>query len=98
MCVWVRKKTPYFAALITNTALFPDAEQESRKHYVRLTRYLTYAGLCLATCIIFQRSIILAAIIGLAVAAYITTSEYILNSPPKPNTTNFAEQLLKVAG
>lgn len=74
-----------------------DAEQENRKHHVRLTRYLTYLGLCLATCIIFQRSVILAAIIGLAVAAYITTSEYILNSPPRPNTTDLADQILRVS-
>lgn len=77
--------------LIDNVCV--DAEQESRKQYVHLTRYLTYLGLCIATCIVFQKSVPLAAIIGLAVACYITMSEYILNTPPKPNATNLAEKL-----
>ena len=39
-------------------------------------RYLTYLGLCVATCILLQRSVSLAAIVGLLVAGYITLSEY----------------------
>ncbi|EFA11210.1 cysteine-rich with EGF-like domain protein 2 [Tribolium castaneum] len=71
-----------------------DAEQESRKQHVFLTRYMTYLGLCVATCIIFNKNTILAAIIGIAVAIYISVSEYVLNSPPIPKTDDLAEQLL----
>lgn len=45
---------------------------------MNLTRYLTYLGLCLATCIIFQRSMLFASIIGLAVGLYISVAEYML--------------------
>lgn len=72
-----------------------DEEQENKKKHVYLTRYLTYLGLCIATCIIFQKSVTLAAIIGVAVACYISMSEYILNSPGKPNTTDLAEKLMQ---
>lgn len=60
-----------------------------------MMRYLTYAGLCLATCIIFQRSTILAAVIGVAVAIYMTVSEYMLSNPPTVNTTNIADRIFK---
>lgn len=63
---------------------FVDAEQETRKQQVLITRYLTYLGLCIATCIIFQRSVALAAVIGLVVAVYISVSEYMLNKPQTP--------------
>ena len=45
-----------------------------------VARYLTYLGLCLATCILLQRSVTLAAVVGLLVAGYITLSEYHLDS------------------
>lgn len=45
-----------------------------------LTRYLTYFGLCVATCIIFQKNVIVASVIGLAVAVYVSVSEYMLSS------------------
>lgn len=70
-----------------------DAEQEQRKQHVFITRYLTYFGLCVATCIIFQRNVMLAAIIGLAVGIYISVSEYMLNTPPTVNTTDFLKNL-----
>lgn len=38
----------------------------------------------MATCIVFQRSIVLAAVLGLVVAIYISVSEYTLNKPPVP--------------
>lgn len=77
--------------LINNMCV--DSEQEQRKQHVFITRYLTYFGLCIATCIIFQRNVMLAAIIGLAVGIYISVSEYILNTPPILNTTDFAQTL-----
>lgn len=74
---------------------FADGQQESRKKYVFFTRYLTYLGLCIATCIIFNKNTILAAVIGIAVAIYISVSEYILNTPPTPKTDNLAEQIMQ---
>ncbi|CAH1378116.1 hypothetical protein MTP99_019496 [Tenebrio molitor] len=71
-----------------------DAEQESRKQHVFLTRYMTYLGLCVATCIILNKNTTLAAVIGIAVAIYISVSEYVLNSPPTPKTDGLAEQIL----
>ena len=44
------------------------------------TRYFTYLGLCVATAIIFQRSTAIAGILGTVVAAYVTLSEYYLQS------------------
>jgi len=42
------------------------------------TRYFTYFGLCVATAIIFQRSSVIAGVLGVVVAAYVTLSEYYL--------------------
>ena len=41
-------------------------------------RYLTYSGLFVATLIIFQRSTLIAGLLGIVVAAYIGCSEYFL--------------------
>lgn len=57
-----------------------DTSQQQRSTYVNFTRYLTYIGLCIATCIILQRNVIVAALVGVAVALYISVSEYMLNS------------------
>lgn len=43
-------------------------------------RYLTYAGLCVAAAIIAQSSIMVAGLLGLVIAFYITVSEYYLLS------------------
>lgn len=43
-------------------------------------RYLTYGGLIVATAIIFQRSTLVAGILGLVVVAYISLSEYYLQN------------------
>ncbi|XP_046460090.1 cysteine-rich with EGF-like domain protein 2 isoform X1 [Daphnia pulex] len=50
-------------------------------------RYLTYLGMCLSTCIIFQSSTTLAALVGVCVAAYISLSEYSINTED-PNSAN----------
>jgi hypothetical protein len=50
-------------------------------------RYLTYLGMCLSTCIIFQSSTTLAALVGVCVAAYISLSEYSINTED-PNSGN----------
>lgn len=60
-----------------------DTSSEKRNQYVTFTRYLTYLGLCIATCIVLQSSTWLAALVGLAVAVYISVSEYWLNTNPQ---------------
>lgn len=57
-----------------------DGSNFERNFQINTTRYLTYFGLCVATCIIFQRNIVIASIIGLTVAVYITASEYLLST------------------
>ncbi|XP_054721878.1 cysteine-rich with EGF-like domain protein 2 [Uloborus diversus] len=47
-----------------------------RSIHIEVARYATYLGLCIATCIIFRRSMFLASIIGVFVAVYIGLSEY----------------------
>lgn len=59
-----------------------DLTTEKREQYVSLTRFLTYLGLCIATCAIFQSSTAVASIVGIAVAIYIGASEYWLNTSP----------------
>lgn len=49
------------------------------------TRYITYLGLCIATCIIFQKNTVVASIIGLAVAMYVSVSEYMMQSVLTPS-------------
>ena len=41
-------------------------------------RYFTYGGLCIAACIIFQTSTLIAGTLGLFIAVYITFSEFYL--------------------
>lgn len=67
--------------------LCTDTTNEKRSQYVNLTRYLTYFGLCIATCVIFQSSTWIASIVGLAVAMYISVSEYWLHTTPDPATS-----------
>ena len=49
-----------------------------RKFNMTNVRYLTYGGLFVATAIIFQRSALVAGLLGLVVVAYISLSEYYL--------------------
>lgn len=51
---------------------------------ISYSRYVTYAGLCIATCIILQNNIYIASVIGILVASYIGIAEYTIpNSPLK---------------
>lgn len=43
-------------------------------------RYFTYGGLCIATAIIFQKSTIIAGLLGLVVAVYVSFAEYYLQN------------------
>ena len=72
-----------------------DATEQNRDSQMNLTRYLTYAGLCIATCIIFQKNTIAASVIGLSVALYISVSEYFLSSS-KPSDLNSAFDIGKL--
>lgn len=56
-----------------------DDSSAGRNRQINTTRYLTYFGLCVATCIIFQKNIAIASVIGVAVGVYIAASEYLLS-------------------
>lgn len=77
-----------------------DSKEESRQNFVSSSRYLTYLGLCIATCIILKKNLYLAAVIGFFVAIYITVAEYILNNhstiDKKDIGNQLAEQVMKV--
>nr|XP_022914956.1 cysteine-rich with EGF-like domain protein 2 [Onthophagus taurus] len=72
-----------------------DEDKENRHNYVYWTRIITYLGLCVCTCIILQRNVVLAGIIGLCVAVYIAVSEYILNSPPTPISAEIPQRFFQ---
>lgn len=75
--------------------IFSGVEQQQRNYHVFVTRYLTYLGLCIATCIIFQKSIVLAAVVGVTVAIYISVSEYVLGTATQPDTASLMRQMVK---
>lgn len=89
----------YLSTLCPTTLV--DDSNEKRDQYVNITRFLTYFGLCVATCVIFQSSTHIAYIVGAAVAIYIAASEYWLSSTPaganKPqiDTKQLEEMLMK---
>lgn len=59
--------------------LFLDPDILGRKKTENWARYLTYFGLCIATCIIlYQRNIYAAGAIGVLVGVYISASEYMI--------------------
>lgn len=68
--------------ILINFVRFSDVSNEQRQQKATMFRYLTYLGLCIATCVIFQSSIWIASLIGLAVAIYIMISEYWLTTLP----------------
>ncbi|KAI4478688.1 hypothetical protein M0804_011716 [Polistes exclamans] len=58
-----------------------------RKRHENFARYATYLGLCIATCIILQRNIYAASVIGILVAVYISVSEYMIAHSNIQDTT-----------
>lgn len=62
-----------------------DSAEWWRSVHVQWGRHLTYLGLCVATFIIFKKSIFIASIVGVAVATYIGASEYIVASEDETN-------------
>ncbi|KAL2723181.1 cysteine-rich with EGF-like domain protein 2 [Vespula maculifrons] len=58
-----------------------------RKRHENFARYATYLGLCVATCIILQRNIYAASVIGILVAVYISVSEYMIAHSNIQDTT-----------
>lgn len=74
---------------------------QHRESFVNITRFLTYFGMCVATCVIFQSSTHIAYIVGGAVAIYIAASEYWLNSTaqvgskPEINTKQLEDLIMK---
>lgn len=55
-----------------------DSSNVMMSKKITTARYLTYFGLCVTICIIFQKSTIVAGTLGLMVALYISVSEYML--------------------
>lgn len=66
-----------------------DEQKRSREFKVSMTRYITYFGLCVATCIIFQKNTIIASLIGFSVASYISISEYMLATEKSNGNSEF---------
>lgn len=64
--------------------LVTDNSAKAREKHMMFARYVTYGGLTLATCIILQKNTIIAAIVGLSVAVYISFSEYYLRDTTAP--------------
>lgn len=69
--------------LISYICAHSDLSSERRLQWEKFTRYATYFGLCIATCLTFKSSTWIASAIGVAVAAYISISEYWLSSNPQ---------------
>jgi hypothetical protein len=53
-----------------------DSKARKKEESVDVSRYATYFGLCVATCVIFSNNIYIASVIGLIVALYIAIAEY----------------------
>lgn len=86
-CAWNCFKwsgSPYiFSSIFSRFSFYSETASEKRHQWEKFTRYVTYMGLCIATCLTFKSSTWIASIIGVAVALYISISEYWLNTHPK---------------
>ncbi|KAK6635664.1 hypothetical protein RUM44_000918 [Polyplax serrata] len=67
-----------------------DEQKKTRDFKINMTRYITYFGLCMATCIVFQKNTLIASLIGLSVALYISVSEYMLASEKNNSKSDFS--------
>lgn len=67
-----------FSLFVYLVILNADPEAIGRKERENYMRYATYLGLCIATCIILQRNVYAASVIGLIVGIYISLSEYFI--------------------
>ncbi|RWS13297.1 cysteine-rich with EGF-like domain protein 2 [Dinothrombium tinctorium] len=70
-----------------------NAKNEERAKQMELSRYATYFGLCVSTCIIFRKNIYVASVIGLIVALYIAVAEYTVRGGSGSNSNNFFSDL-----
>ena len=59
-----------------------DTKVGKTDEMISYSRYITYAGLCIATCIILQNNIYIASLIGFLVALYIAIAEYTIPQAP----------------
>lgn len=62
---------------------------------MEMSRYATYGGLCLATCIICRNNIVLAAFIGSLVAGYIGLAEYTVGGGSFESTADFLKNFIR---
>lgn len=71
---------------------------ESPSHHenqMEMSRYVTYLGLCMATCIILRNNIYAASVIGLIVACYIGIAEYTIGGTSLEQIKNFFMNFLR---
>lgn len=65
-----------------NNGVCTSEKATKHEQTLEMSRYFTYGGLCLATCIIFRNNVYIASVIGLVVAAYIGVAEYTVKKAP----------------
>lgn len=81
-CAGARQRTgrPTDCRTVPLLLPLPESDDKWRELHILLARYATYLGLCVATLIIFKRSVSVASAIGVCVAVYIGFSEYTLSN------------------
>lgn len=67
---------------ILRDGICSDERASQQEQSLEMSRYATYLGLCLATCIIFRNNVYIASVIGLVVATYIGVAEYTVKQAP----------------
>ena len=75
VCLWQRIPSKYAAVASAATREYHRA---GKLFNIDNTRFFTYAGLVVATCIILHKNWIVASGVGVVVAAYISFTEYYL--------------------
>lgn len=78
--------------MLAKASFVSDETEEARKQQISFSRYLTYFGLCVSTCIILQKNVSIAAVLGVCVGIYITLAEYFAFSSDFPKE-DLKEQL-----
>ena len=74
VCLWQRIPSKY----AVTSAATREYHRAGKLFNIDNTRFFTYAGLVVATCIILHKNWIVASGVGVVVAAYISFTEYYL--------------------
>lgn len=78
---------------VSMSLIIVGSDMLGRKQQENIARYATYTGLCVATCIIFQRNIYVASVIGLLVGIYISVSEYMIAHSNAQDATTHVDSI-----